>query len=72
MQPVAVPSVHVAHEASHARHVLLAFAYLPVGQLETHDPSSKRLVPLDGQVTHPLLAAVEQVAHDEWQVEHMP
>ena len=40
VQPVAVPSEHVAHEEWHISHVLFT-RYLPdVGQLETHEPSS--------------------------------
>ena len=49
---MAVPSVQVAHEASHARHVLLAFAYLPVGQLERHAPSEAKGVPVFGHERH--------------------
>jgi hypothetical protein len=40
VQLVADESVHVAQDASHAWHVLFASAYLPAGQLLTHDPSS--------------------------------
>ena len=40
VQPVAVPSEHVRHDASHALQVLLPSANSPLGQLATHEPSS--------------------------------
>ena len=71
VQPEEVPSEHVAHVASHAVHVLLASAYLPLGQLATHEPSSKLGVPLLGQVIHAALDTPEHVAHVAWQSVHV-
>ena len=70
VHPVAVPSVHVAHEESHAVQVLLSLN-LPVGQASTHLPSSSSGVPLEGQVRHAELCAPEQVEHELWQLEHV-
>ena len=39
-QLVDVPPVHVAQEAWQLTHTSLASAYLPAGQLATHEPSS--------------------------------
>ena len=62
VQSFDVPPAHVAHEASHAWHVALASVYLPLGHAVKHAPSSKYLVPLDGQVRHSALAAPEHVS----------
>ena len=40
VQAAAPEPLQVAHEASHATHVLLASANLPFGQALTHEPSS--------------------------------
>lgn len=40
VQLVDVPEVHVAQVASQSWQILLASAYLPPGQAETHAPSS--------------------------------
>lgn len=72
VQPLSLPSEHVAHDASHATQLLvLASAYLPLGQLATHEESSRSGVPLLGHVRHAELCAAEQVSHDEWQLEHV-
>ena len=68
-QPVAVPSVHVAHEASHAAHAPFV-AYLPLGQLALHAPSSKYGVPIDGHVRHEVLPPPVHVSHEPWQLVH--
>lgn len=65
VQPVALPSEQVAHEAWQLTHVLLASANLFDGQESTHVLSSKSDVPLDGQVRHPSFAAPAHVSHDE-------
>lgn len=70
--PFAEPSTQVAHDGSHAVHVLFASAYLPSGQLVAQDPSSKYFVPVAGHVKQLELAAPLHVSHDEWHVVQTP
>ena len=72
VQPLEVPSVHVAHDASQLVQVLFSSAYLLLGHDATHEPSSKYLVPLDGQVRHALEEAPLHVSQELWHEAHMP
>lgn len=72
LQPVAVSSEQVAHDAWHAVQVLLASGYLLLGQLAMQLPSSKYGVTLDGHVRHAVLEAPLQVSQELWHVEHVP
>jgi len=72
VQLVDVLPLHVAHEGSHATHVELASAYLLLGQALSQEPSSKYAVPLEGHERHDALDAPLHVAHEAWQLEHVP
>ena len=60
----------VAHVDAQAWHSFEASAYLPSEQLLTHEPASRKGVPLRGQVMHAWLPLPEQVAQVGWQSEH--
>ena len=62
--PAPLP-LHVRHDASHVSHVLLPLAYLLLGHEATHEPSSKYLVLLVGQVRHDDELAPLHVAQEE-------
>ena len=63
-QPEEVPSLHVAQVASQALQVLLVSAYLLLGQLAKHAPSSEKGVPVSGQLRQEALEAPLHVAQD--------
>ena len=56
----------VAQLSSQARQEPL-LSYLPLGQLETHEPSSKCGVPVAGHVRHEKDPDEEHVSHEAWQ-----
>ena len=64
VQPVAVPSTHVPQVGSHVAHTWSSPGYLPAGHSVRQAPRSEYLVPLDGQLRHALLEALEQESHE--------
>ena len=63
VQSVALPLEHSPHELSHALQTELASVNLPLGQPDTHAPSSNNGVPVAGQLRQSVLPAPLQERH---------
>ena len=69
VQPLELPKMHVAHEASHATHELPDWN-LPSGQLATHAPESRSGAEV-GQLTQLVEPAPEHSRHVAWHAVHV-